>query len=115
MAEALVHGDPHDDPARRPGVVGLAGPVMEATILSLRKTVNRLRWAVLILSVALVLVGFVAPAAIIRYQEKQSDELACTIVRVGVNNANDLADIRRTLGLPGGPPIPEVPAECDGS
>jgi hypothetical protein len=82
------------------------------------KQVSKYRTVVLILIIIIVFAAVAAPIAVIVFQQeasqKEQQETDCAILRSEIRNHEDLADIRRVLGLPMGPPIPEVPPECDG-
>jgi len=80
--------------------------------------VNRLRMWLLALTVVVVFGAISAPIIISAFVSKQGDEtqleVGCEIIRSEIRTHEDLADIRRVLGLPLGPPPQEVPPECDG-
>jgi hypothetical protein len=88
---------------------------------SLRRNnqIGKYRTVVLVLIVVIVFAAVAAPIAVIVFQQeasqKEQQETDCAILRSEVRTHEDLADIRRVLGLPMGPPVPEVPPECDGT
>jgi hypothetical protein len=78
--------------------------------------VSRYRTVVLVLVSIIVFAAVAAPIAVIVFQQEASQreqqETDCAIIRSEIRTHEDLEDIRRVLGLPPGPPTPEVPVEC---
>jgi len=81
--------------------------------------IKRLRRMVMVLLLLLIF-GAVAAPTVVVVTTNASDTrtqlaVTCAVFRAQVRNHEDLDDIRRTLGLPPGPPITEVRPECDGA
>jgi hypothetical protein len=86
--------------------------------MSPERKIARLRLWVLVLTIVVVFGAISGPIIVQALVSNAGDEtqleVGCQIIRSELRTHEDLADIRRVLGLPLGPPPQEVPPECDG-
>jgi hypothetical protein len=79
--------------------------------------VNRLRWTIFILVLALVFIATAAPIYVIRYNQRQATrtELAVTCVsaRANIDQLQAIAEIADRLGVPHEFTVPKEPPACD--